>query len=621
MFTARFRLGTSARTNARRMQFMTVLAIIVMSISASILSPRAHAQTTRTWATPGANPDIGNGANWVGGVAPNFAGDATTDSAIFSASTNAAVRLRNVLTGDPFAAVTFDASAPAYTFSLPAGNTANELIILTAGQITNSSPNTQNLTGIAAVTLNGATGTPGTMLASSGNTVTNLSFDVGQIKFNNPGSTANGGALNTSVVDLTAGFDVRTSTILGVVNGATTSSLYVQGEQSLGTGGKLFITGNSGTNVGRLVVGIGGVVQITHNNALGDDGGANAANATILLGGFRNGRLELPGNITTNEAFTLNGRQGADIFSPHILSMSGTNTLTGVFRTGGGGNSYNLGADSGTLLIQSDINMSQAGDRYLTFLRAGNIVLNGNIVSSSSNVGVPLARFDTGTTTINGAANDKISHLSIRSGTLALGASAGITFSAVADDLIPPGAPRVVIDAGATFDVSAKVGGFNLTQTLQGSGTVKGSLIMAGGTQVLPGAIANYVINNIAIESFADAVGTLTFQSGGMNLSAGSSMVWQLGALSTSNPGVDFDQIVNGGNLVLGGTSNVTLDFSLVTDPAPAIHFGTPPTAGRSSTPPPTREAPNSRALPTASLGRSISRLRSARAPMRETSS
>src|SRR5262245_66318930 len=85
--------GNSASNNACSMPSVWVFATIVVATITSIVAPDAHAQTTLTWDTPGNNSDISNGLNWVGGVAPNFAGDATTDSANFAAGTNTTVRL------------------------------------------------------------------------------------------------------------------------------------------------------------------------------------------------------------------------------------------------------------------------------------------------------------------------------------------------------------------------------------------------------------------------------------------------------------------------------------------------------------------------------------------------
>jgi hypothetical protein len=472
------------------------------------------------------------------------------------------------------------------------------------------------------------------LFATSGNPDTKLSFDVQQIKFNNPGGTGNFGNENTSVLDLSTGFDVRTQTILGVENEEVTSSLYVLGEQIEGTGGTFHITGDSGANVGRLVIGTGAAVRISHNNALGDPTltfpATASNNHTVLLGGGRNGRLELTGNITVNEGFFLPARQNNvssfnGILSPAILNVSGNNTLTGPFAFGTGGNAYNFGSDAGTLTIESDLAVTTSAERYITFQRAGNIVVNGDISSTAEGGDVTIVKYDSGTTTLNGSANDQVGHFSIRGGTLALGPDAEFTFAPFATDYHypePPGiAPRVIIDAGATFDVSAKAGGYNLTQVLQGNGTVVGTLNMANGTQVLPGAIATYDTQGMSVADFIDQIGTLTFAegggggaggdyngdgsvdaadyvvwrknpamfggdpagyntwrtnfggsagggAGGLNLSSGASLGWQLGALSTANPGTDFDQIViNNGNLTLGGTSQLTLDFGLVSDP------------------------------------------------------
>ena len=72
---------------------------------------------------------------------------------------------------------------------------------------------------------------------------------------------------------------------------------------------------------------------------------------------------------------------------------------------------------------------------------------------------------------------------------------------------------------------------------------------------------------NPARSTHAVTVGQLTLNNG-LNMAAagtGANMVWQLGALSTSNPGLDFDFLsIPVGDLVLGGQSKLTLDFSLL---------------------------------------------------------
>jgi hypothetical protein len=52
--------------------------------------------------------------------------------------------------------------------------------------------------------------------------------------------------------------------------------------------------------------------------------------------------------------------------------------------------------------------------------------------------------------------------------------------------------------------------------------------------------------------------------NGDANLSSGGEFQWQLSALSTSNAGMDFGQMIVNGNLILGSTSKLELDFSLL---------------------------------------------------------
>ena len=150
-------------------------------------------------------------------------------------------------------------------------------------------------------------------------------------------------------------------------------------------------------------------------------------------------RLELIGNITVNEGFVMVARQNNTeafngILSPAILNVSGNNTLTGPFAFGTGGNAYNFGSDAGTLTIQSNLPVTTSAERYITFQRAGNIVVNGNISSTADGNNTTLVKYDSGTTTINGPNNERIGHFSIRGGTFALGANAGFSWATAATD-------------------------------------------------------------------------------------------------------------------------------------------------------------------------------------------
>ena len=98
----------------------------------------------------------------------------------------------------------------------------------------------------------------------------------------------------------------------------------------------------------------------------------------------------------------------------------------------------------------------------------------------------------------------------------------------------------------------------NAGGTLGGSGTIQGSVTVNAGGSLSAGSSA----------------GTLTLGNG-LDLSAGGTNIWELAANSTSNPGMDFDQIVlTGGNLVLGGSSVLEIRFTgSATVPSPGDPF------------------------------------------------
>ena len=81
--------------------------------------------------------------------------------------------------------------------------------------------------------------------------------------------------------------------------------------------------------------------------------------------------------------------------------------------------------------------------------------------------------------------------------------------------------------------------------------------IMCSGVRTLVGLVALRLATTLGAPVLAVALRPNWI------LSAGSVFEWELGSLSTSGPGVNFDQVVVGGNLVLGGTSSLNLDFTL----------------------------------------------------------
>src|SRR6476661_3376670 len=135
MSTTCLRISTNAARHCVRLTWR-IHFIAAIGVTGFVLV-FAHLSYAQTWNATGVSSDISAGGNWVGGTAPSFDG---TANVTFSASTNTNVKLRNVIPtgttdGDYFSTVTFDATAPAYTFSLPTGNTTNELQIAPGGNL------------------------------------------------------------------------------------------------------------------------------------------------------------------------------------------------------------------------------------------------------------------------------------------------------------------------------------------------------------------------------------------------------------------------------------------------------------------------------------------------------
>ena len=121
----------------------------------------------------------------------------------------------------------------------------------------------------------------------------------------------------------------------GVTNyGASLATLAVSGSLSDGDSafsltkfgnGELVLSGNN-TYDGTTTVKSGGVLRVTHNNALGSTNGA-----TFVENG---GWLELNGGITVPEPISLAGVDGSTIWQGALRSTGGSNTLSGLLSGG-----------------------------------------------------------------------------------------------------------------------------------------------------------------------------------------------------------------------------------------------------------------------------------------------
>jgi autotransporter-associated beta strand protein len=93
---------------------------------------------------------------------------------------------------------------------------------------------------------------------------------------------------------------------------------------------------------------------------------------------------------------------------------------------------------------------------------------------------------------------------------------------------------------------------------LGGDGIIGGPVVMTGGN-LTPGY--SYTVGYAALTPVSNSIAKLVLNNG-LDMSGGGTNIWQLAALSTANPGVEFDQVeIKGGNLVLGGNSRLVVSL------------------------------------------------------------
>jgi autotransporter-associated beta strand protein len=127
------------------------------------------------------------------------------------------------------------------------------------------------------------------------------------------------------------------------------------------------------------------------------------------------------------------------------------------------------------------------------------------------------------------------------------------------------GPGTMIISGNNTYGGVTTVGeGILLVNNTSGSGTSTGAVtVLPAATLGGTGTIANTVtVQSGGHIGAGSSAGILTLQNG-LDLGAGGTCVWELAANSTANPGTDFDQIaLTGGNLVLGGSSRLLINFT-----------------------------------------------------------
>ncbi len=158
-----------------------------------------------------------------------------------------------------------------------------------------------------------------------------------------------------------------------------------------------------------------------------------------------------------------------------------------------------------------------------------------------------LAKIQTSTLLLN-AANNYTGPTLVSGGTLSLGAAGSISTT-----------PLIQMDAGTTFDVTAKGGAFATApaQSLNLNGTARGNLTIGPGSTLLGAGIVN---GSLTIAQGSETALATTNVTGTLSVSnnltlAGGHFTWELA------PSLDIsDAIMVGGNLTLTGTNVFTID-------------------------------------------------------------
>jgi autotransporter-associated beta strand protein len=313
------------------------------------------------------------------------------------------------------------------------------------------------------------------------------------------GGVFSGGVITTVGNTVSGTVTLKGDTSIGSSATAGTISGKITGDYNLSNIGHLTLSNTANDFSGNL--GINGITGALGANAATLRLGANE----VISNGAGKGNVYISGGSGGLATLDLNGK---------------TETINGLVSVGVVANVRvtNTAATAATLIL---------GDNDQTATFAGAIVDGAGSVA--------ITKIGAGNQTLSGT-NTYTGATTISAGTLVLASSA--VNSTIA------GSSTIDVQANGRLDVTGitTVGGFIVGngQTIKGNGTVVGATTIAAGANLAPGS----------------SPGNLTFTNG---LTLAGNYNWELGALSTSSPGINFDLVtITGGNVDLTG-STITL--------------------------------------------------------------
>ncbi|MBN2578841.1 MAG: autotransporter-associated beta strand repeat-containing protein [Pirellulales bacterium] len=510
---------------------------------------------------------------WTTTGSPDLTEAVGAEDLLFSSSSNTTVYAN--LSAETAKSCTFDASAPAYTFTRT--TLTSDSLQFNSYPTTSSSDivwtNNSSFTQTYYVPIKFGNGIVNLGSLGGGGGISFKTEDNGQnggsylycgygtvadrtITFNGPGTAyfsgdLKGGYGNTTLLLNT---DITVDGRWTWSNNANVGTIYKDGLGTLTLNGNTY---GSATLCNRNMSIKEGAVRVYHIQALGN----TDTNSIILPGGEYTGRLELATNTSSSFArrITLEGRDYTNL-AAQVLNVENTSHIgKSVFLSPGpNGMNYNFESTSGLLEIAPNLDQDNAGLGVLNFSGAGDFSMQGNIIESGSGVAA-IRKYGSGTLTLYGAGNTFTGPLVVNGGTVTVDATSSI------------GTASAYHIGGGTLDVSA-VGGLTpyIGTTLSGSGTVIGNVTINTDATLEPGNTDDTPSSSGI--TFSATPGTLTLQND-LTVNGGTLRFDLDGDDVTAGSGVN--DLISVDNLSLwSGTIDIhMLEGSLTTDTYRLINY------------------------------------------------